>query len=466
MTKRTFEGRFCRHAASLVPTLTRHRPMREQLCADVAPEARNRMASRLAWMGGILLLVTAASPVMGSQGKCLAGKNKCVSKKAASLLKCHQNAETPGKPIDPNYGGCITKAEAKFDGGLNPAAGCFARLESAPGNDCQPPLGNTASMEAVVDDCVDQIVGEIDPAPIDQSKCNVGKKKCAATYLKSVLKCHQKAEAAGEPFDPGYGSCIPMATYKFNGGGLSLGCFDTVESKPGNDCVPPLNNKHAVRSLVESCVSEIVSGLTSESTTSTSSTTTSSTTTSSTTSTLVCGFGGEDIAGSCWYLGNDGETCDQACTNHGGQTYDPATKSYAGSDGTLAQCEEVATALGVLFNTSGDTNGAAGMGCAAAPSADLLIRDVNPTTSNASVSGFVRICACQQTTSPAPCSPIASSCGSCFSGVCLEHPTYGLTCTDLDTCDTVGCSSSSQCTSDKACLAIGFGGTACCAVCP
>ena len=54
---------------------------------------------------------------LATQGTCIAGKNKCMSEKAGPLLKCHEEAETAGKPTDPNAGGCLDKAEAKFDGG-------------------------------------------------------------------------------------------------------------------------------------------------------------------------------------------------------------------------------------------------------------------------------------------------------------------------------------------------------------
>ncbi len=71
----------------------------------------------------VLLAVLTAACLLGAspadaavQASCVVGKNKCMSKKAGSLLKCHQKAETPGKPADPDFGGCITKAQAKFDG--------------------------------------------------------------------------------------------------------------------------------------------------------------------------------------------------------------------------------------------------------------------------------------------------------------------------------------------------------------
>src|SRR5262245_27874453 len=116
----------------------------------------------------VLLLVPAA-PASAQQAKCLAGKTGCMAKKAAGLLKCEARAETPGSPADPNAKDCVTKARTKFDGGLVPAKGCFAKLESKVPNDC-PTVGNAGAAETAVDVCVAAIVGAIDPAPLDQTK--------------------------------------------------------------------------------------------------------------------------------------------------------------------------------------------------------------------------------------------------------------------------------------------------------
>src|SRR5262249_55191999 len=90
----------------------------------------------------VTALVTALMLTCGSlasaqqQSKCLVGKTKCMATKASGLLKCHQASETPKKPTDPNAGGCITKAEDKFDGGADLAKGCFEKLESKPDIGC------------------------------------------------------------------------------------------------------------------------------------------------------------------------------------------------------------------------------------------------------------------------------------------------------------------------------------------
>src|SRR5262245_23364755 len=106
------------------------------------------------------VMTTAVTHVAaGPQTKCLAGKNKCVSKTAGALLKCEQRAETPGRPADPNAGGCVDTAKTKFDGGSDPARGCFEKLENTSGNDCLPPLDNTAAVAGIIDNaCVGAFV--------------------------------------------------------------------------------------------------------------------------------------------------------------------------------------------------------------------------------------------------------------------------------------------------------------------
>jgi hypothetical protein len=98
--------------------------------------------------------VAAIDPPPITQTKCGAGKKKCVSKYLAALLKCHQLAQKPGQPTDPNAGGCVDKATAKYTGGADPTKGCFAKLEAKSGTDCQAPTGNSGTVQGLVDDCV------------------------------------------------------------------------------------------------------------------------------------------------------------------------------------------------------------------------------------------------------------------------------------------------------------------------
>ncbi len=239
------------------------------------------MMKQLKWNAcGVLVLiaVVVTDVAAGPQSQCLVGKNKCVAKKAAALLKCEWKAETPGMPADPNAGACVDRAKARFDGGSDPTKSCFEKLENRAPNDCVT-IDDTASVETLVDACVAQIVGGIDPAPLDQSKCNVGKKKCAARKLKSVLKCHQKAETPGKPNDPNFGGCLDKAKTKFEGGpDPARGCFARLEDKPGNDCLPPLDNTAAVEATVDdSCVGAFIAALETPTTTTTTTSTTSTT---------------------------------------------------------------------------------------------------------------------------------------------------------------------------------------------
>src|SRR5262249_48866833 len=92
--------------------------------------------------------------------KCSAGKKKCISTQAVGLLKCHQKAETKG--IDPNEKGCLDKATAKFDGGVDRTKGCFAKLEKK--GDC-PTMDDTDALEGQVGAFVADVGARLDPGP-------------------------------------------------------------------------------------------------------------------------------------------------------------------------------------------------------------------------------------------------------------------------------------------------------------
>jgi hypothetical protein len=188
------------------------------------------------------------------QSRCAASKNRCMSVKAGALLKCEQKAETPGKVIEPDRTLCRQKANTKFDGGITPANGCFEKLEGKVPNDCFT-SDDTTTAGQLVDNCVDEIVQAIDPGTIDQSKCGVGKKKCAAKTLKSLLTCYEKQQKPGEPVDVALlGACRAKAMAKFDGGAVPAnGCFAKLEAKTGNDCQPPMNSSVAVKAIVDSC---------------------------------------------------------------------------------------------------------------------------------------------------------------------------------------------------------------------
>lgn len=84
--------------------------------------------------------------------KCAAVKQACVSRAVLALLRCHASAARSGKPVDPI---CLMKAQARFDGGVTPAKGCFERIEAKGG--CLT-MDDTAPIAGDIDAFVDTIV--------------------------------------------------------------------------------------------------------------------------------------------------------------------------------------------------------------------------------------------------------------------------------------------------------------------
>jgi hypothetical protein len=222
----------------------------------------------VAGMSVLGLMLAWSGPASAQQSKCLAGKTKCMSKTAGGLLKCEETAETPGKSADPT---CRTKVFGKFDGGMDPTKGCFVKLENAKGSDCITTDPHTA--EDALDSCVGAFVAGIDPNTV-QSKCGVGKKKCVAKLLGSLLKCQAAAQTPGQ--DPNaLGGCEDKAKLKYNGTDPTKGCFVKLENKTGNDCAPnPMGNSHPLQDDVTNCVTSLVNLETAMTTTTTTTTTT------------------------------------------------------------------------------------------------------------------------------------------------------------------------------------------------
>ncbi len=96
--------------------------------------------------------------------KCSAGKKKCVGNKVKSLLGCYGKDVTKPDPV--KFNECIAKAQAKFDGGVDPSKGCFEKLEAkyppASATPCQT-FDDTAAVEAKVDAYVAGIASDLAP---------------------------------------------------------------------------------------------------------------------------------------------------------------------------------------------------------------------------------------------------------------------------------------------------------------
>jgi len=112
--------------------------------------------------------VAAVDPPPTTQGKCYASKKKCVSKLTGGLLKCYTLALTPGKSPDPNANGCIDKALTKYNGGIDPTKGCFAKLEAKVPNDCAG-SGDSSTVQGIVQSCVADMVDFVQNPPTTTS---------------------------------------------------------------------------------------------------------------------------------------------------------------------------------------------------------------------------------------------------------------------------------------------------------
>ena len=153
--------------------------------------------ARAATMALVLAALLGTGVTVGAQGvpgvdpnRCLAGKNKCVAKKIAGLMKCRAKCQQSPTKCGQLETDCETKVMAKFDGGTDPAKGCFAKLEAKddpadPASVCTT-TGDTADMEAEVDGLVTGIVARLEgtPAPIcGDDVVNVAGEQCDGSDL-------------------------------------------------------------------------------------------------------------------------------------------------------------------------------------------------------------------------------------------------------------------------------------------
>jgi hypothetical protein len=245
------------------------------------------IATRAVVGAAVVAMLLGFGAVASAQGpnKCLAGKNKCASKKAQGILKCWIKAEKDGVAVDPI---CLSKAKGKFggtcDGGVNvdqvcvqdsdcPSStcggGCFTKLEDKDAGSTDPidtclTANDATAMENKVDAFVDDVLSDLDPSypgVSAASKCDAGKKKCVLKKMAGILKCHGNAVKKGLPLDP---VCVSKARAKFGGtcdGGVNVdqvcdqdsdcpgstcegGCFTKLEDKDAGSA-DPLDTCHS-----------------------------------------------------------------------------------------------------------------------------------------------------------------------------------------------------------------------------
>ena len=114
---------------------------------------------------GVVVTLALATETHATLNACSSAKQACVAKKTAALLKCHSKNSKPPQGLDAaKFAACKQKAKDKFDGGANPAKGCFAKLEAKYGVGGCLTSGDVAALETQVDEFVDAVICALDPA--------------------------------------------------------------------------------------------------------------------------------------------------------------------------------------------------------------------------------------------------------------------------------------------------------------
>jgi hypothetical protein len=207
---------------------------------------------------------------------CMAGKNQCVSENLQRKLECHNRAERRGRAVDPL---CMAAANQKYDGGHDPAQGCFAKVESkhdlcdgganegapcaidseCPGGVCAfgcLTRGDAPALATMLDEFIDDVVTDLDPGYPTPARnaCSAGKKKCVQKKAAAILKCHEKAVKNDVAIDP---VCIAKAQAKFDGGAHpNRGCFAKLEAR--GQCLAPNGDANAVGTKVDGFVQDVL----------------------------------------------------------------------------------------------------------------------------------------------------------------------------------------------------------------
>ncbi len=119
----------------------------------------SRFVLTLALLAGFAMI----TPAHAALNACASAKKQCVAKKTAAILKCHAMNEKPPGISLVKFQACVQKAKDKFDGGANPAKGCFAKLEAKFPGGCLTTL-DVANLEATVDAFVDDVICQLDPS--------------------------------------------------------------------------------------------------------------------------------------------------------------------------------------------------------------------------------------------------------------------------------------------------------------
>lgn len=204
----------------------------------------------------------------------------------------------------------------------------------------------------------------------DAQKCAGAKMNAAAKYAKCRLGADKKAEVNAEPAD--YTKCDEK----------HLEGWAKIEAKYGAQC-PTSGDDSGVQSDIAAmteCLTENLS--------------TTGTTVATQVECVACPVGGVVLDGTCWVLGDAGDSCTAACGLEG-MTYDDAeTNAFAGPSGGIGHCYYLLDLFGAgngstTWHAAG--SGPPNCGC----SYDANGRWVSGTaTAQCAFAGVQRVCAC------------------------------------------------------------------------
>ncbi len=137
-------------------------------------------------------MVAALRPVTPS--RCTSQKLSAAGRKARIKLDCHRDAAVDGFVVDPS---CLTDAEVDFDEN-------FADAEED--GDCYT-TGDSAAVEALVDDLVDDVVALLRPV-LTPSACAAAKLLRSGQAYERLLRCRASSVVNGLPLVP---DCVTEA---------------------------------------------------------------------------------------------------------------------------------------------------------------------------------------------------------------------------------------------------------------
>lgn len=286
--------------------------------------------------------------------KCLSGKLLQAGKYAGCRMKMDSRAVAKG--VEADYYRCESRFSDEWDAIEARAAGACAST------------GDEAAVKAAISTCVGDVAAGLKPsiqAPRPEVRCSKRKLKAAGKYVACRMKMDSRAAAKGVA--PDYTRCESKFSARWR----------KTETKSAGAC-PTSGDEAAVEAAITMCMDNVAAGLTSS-------------------ASSACP--GALVDGACWFLSENQSDCIERCAE-AGLRYDQATRMYAGSDGTDANCEKILDALGApgdpfVLNSTDCSNVPNGMGCFHDLFYHLRVRcSIVPTDATSFFPDAQRVCAC------------------------------------------------------------------------